>query len=133
MGRIEFIPDRSQFEEGILNGPMMRSYFHGKGEEIAAVFAATTHKKSGTNAGSADVDTATYAWVKHDRVEVTVRNKNTAYGVERELGGRRNPKPERSLYHAMVSVVGGRAVAKPRLVYAMAGRKQGKKFFKDGR
>lgn len=132
MASVRFEPYFRDFEPLILNGAMMQGYFAAKGATLASIAAATTVKATGRNASSFRVSMATGAWVKHDRTEVTVRNTNTKYGLERELGGAVNPRPERSLYRAMQAVATGRPVATPQLV-GVVGTSRVQRFFKDGK
>lgn len=100
----------------LLNNPMMKAWLSGQADAIAAGASAMNVKRTGHNAGSYEAKVESYSGPWHDRAVGVVRNTNTTYGVERELGGRINPKPERALFRAMQGVSGGRAVAEPRIV-----------------
>lgn len=117
-----FDPDFSQFRS-ILNGGPMVAWIAGQGASIAAAAAAATHKRTGFNAGSFRLAVKTGGSVFGDRAEASVVNTNTRYGLERELGGRVNPFPERSLYAAMKGVSGGHAVASPKIVHGGPARR----------
>lgn len=100
----------------LLNQPGFKSWMFGEANAIAAVAFGLAKKRSGHNAGSHEAEVESYSGPWHDRAVGVVRNTNKDYGVERELGGRVNPKPERALFHAMQAVSGGRAVASPKIV-----------------
>lgn len=110
-----FKPYFRDFPE-LLNQPGFKSWMAGQANAIAGAAAAMNVKRSGHNSESYDTEVLSYAGPWRDRAVGVVRNTNTTYGVERELGGRINPNPERALYHAMKGVSGGRAVATPRIV-----------------
>lgn len=117
-----FEPNFDEFHE-ILNGPKMEAWIKRIGAEVKAAAVAGTRRRTGTNAGSIELDVDTYSGPWGDRAVAEIHNYNKKYGLERELGGRVNPRPERSLYYAMVAVAGGHAVAKPGIVYGKPARR----------
>lgn len=119
---MRFEPNFSEFHK-ILNGQPMKSWIGKIGAQVHAAAVAGTRKRKGFNAGSIELDVPTYSGPWGDRVVAEIRNTNSKYGLERELGGRVNPRPERSLYYAMVAVAGGHAVAKPGIVYGKPARR----------
>ncbi|WP_070977008.1 hypothetical protein [Corynebacterium sp. MC3] len=119
---MRFEPNFKEFHK-ILNGQPMKSWIGKIGAQVHAAAVAGTRRKTGTNAGSIGLDVKPYSGPWGDRVVAEIRNSNDRYGLERELGGRVNPRPERSLYYAMVAVAGGHAVAKPGIVYGKPARR----------
>lgn len=121
-------PNFKEFRQ-VLNHPMMQSWLRGQGDAIAGIAFATTHKRTSHNARSFEAEVHTYDGPWKDRAVAEIRNTNRRYGLERELGGRVNPNPERSLYHAMKAVSGGRPVARPKIVHGGSARRAKRKPF----
>ena len=113
----------------MLNQDGFKSWMFSEASAIAAAAFGLAKKQSGYNARSHKPMVESYSGPWHDRAVGVVRNTNEDYGVERELGGRVNPKPERALFHAMKGVSGGRAVASPKIVRGGTARRSKPKPF----
>lgn len=112
----------------VLNSLAMQRWLRRQVTQIAAIAATSTKKVTGHNAMSMIPDVNTYSGPWRDRAVGTVTNINTDYGVQRELGGHANPKPERAIFHAMQAVSGGKAVASPKATSAVRRRSTPKPF-----
>lgn len=123
-----FKPYFRDFEPLVLNGPLMRAWIDRQGAAILGLAQAGTKKVTGRNASGMQLRTRTFAGPYGDRAVAEIHNMNV-YGLQRELGGQYNSRPERAMLRAMQSVSGGRAVATPKIVHGGPRRRSSSKPF----
>lgn len=130
MRLVKFVPDRSQHRL-ILNSTQMLGYIGGLGAAVAAQYTATTKKRTGRNASMVFAEPAkpnrTYL---RDRAQSQVQTYG-AYNLQRELGGKTNPIPERTLFRALY-VTGGDVNPGARPRYGGSAGRPSVKSFKRG-
>ena len=122
MGSEMCIRDSTSQHRLILNGGGMLAYISGLGSAVAAAYTAGTKKRTGRNASQVMVKPiATNATYLGDRAQSVVQTFGP-YNLQRELGGKHNPVPERSLFRAL-RVTGGdvNEGAKPRFLGGAGG------------
>lgn len=130
MRLIKFVPDRSQHRM-ILNSPQMLGYIGGLGAAVAAQYTATTKKRTGRNASMVFAEPAkpNHTYLR-DRAQSQVQTFGE-YNLQRELGGKTNPIPERTLFRALY-VTGGDVNPGARPRYGGSAGRPSVKSFKRG-
>lgn len=104
MALVKFVADQSNHRK-ILNGSSMNAYIKGLSEAVRVAYTAGTVKKTTSNATMVETSFSNNATHLKDRAQAVITTFGP-YNLQRELGGLRNHRPERSLWKAL-HVTGG--------------------------